>query len=555
MSPIHAPRWLPLRPVLSVLVASLAVASSAADARVDVTEEHATRRVQAHTTFLADDLLEGRATGERGFALAAAYVVAQFQRLGLAPAGDDAGYLQRVPLLESRPRLEASRLGQSSAAGETAFEPGNDFFAAPAPGETAAEVTAEAVFVGYGVEAPAQGYDDFAGVDLRGKIAVLLPGAPATFPSEVRAHHASLVEKYSSLVRRGAVGVVTVITPFEESRYPWGMTLNAQRFPAMRRLDPAGAPVDAFPELRVRATVRRTSAGRLFAAAGRRAEEVFAAADRSEPQSGPLGTTLTLAAAADVRTLACTNVLGWLPGSDPALAAEPLVFTAHLDHVGIGAPVNGDAIYNGAMDNAIGIAALLEVAEQLAAGAPPRRPVLFAALTAEEKGLLGAYHLAAHPPQRVTRFAANLNVDMPTFPAATRDVIAWGAEHSTLGPLTEAVARTRGFTVSPDPWPEETIFVRSDQYPFVRAGVPALYLGTGIKPLDPAVDLAGLTDRLFRERYHKPSDDLGQPIDWPSAGAFAALAAELARAIADDATPPAWRDGSFFGGLFGPRRR
>ena len=515
-------------------------------------EEVTTRTVKAHTTFLADDLLEGRATGMRGYDFAALYVAAHYERIGLRPAGDKAGsYFQSVRLLESRVQLEAAELELTSGSERAVLEPLNEFFAAPAPGETSVELTAPAVFVGYGVHAPDFGYSDFADVDLRGKVAVLLPGAPANFPSEVRAHYSSQQEKFSGLVQRGAVGVVVLITPSEEQRYPWGMTLNAQRFPSMRLLGADDAIVSGFPELRVRATVRRTSAGKLLAHSGRKIEDVFAAADRGEPQAFDLKLTLNVKAGATVQRIESPNVLGWLPGSDPALADEPLVFTAHLDHVGIGAPVNGDTIYNGAMDNAIGIAIMLAVAEELAAQPPLRRPVLFAALTAEEKGLLGAYHLAAQRPAGVRRYAANVNVDMPTFPAATRDVIAWGAEHSTLGAAVDAAAQNLNFSVSPDPWPEETIFVRSDQYPFVRAGVPAVYLSSGIKPLDPAVDLPALTSELFRNRYHKPSDDLTQPVDWPSAGAFARLAAELTRTIAQAPANPTWHADSFFGQLFG----
>lgn len=516
----------------------------------------AARRVKAHTTFLADDLLEGRATGTRGYDLAAKYVAAQFERLGLTPAGDAGSYFQSVQFVESRVQLATASLKVASPGlPPTTLEPQNEFFAAPAPGEARVELTAPAVFAGYAVHAPTFGYSDFAGVDLHGKIAVILPGAPAKFPSEVRAHYASLKEKYTELAQRGAIGVVTLITPLEEQRYPWAMTLNAQRFPAMRLVDAGGALVDGFPELRVRATVRRTSAAKLVAHAGRKIEEVFAAADRSEPQTFELNVQLTVSASAESTRLTSPNVLGSLPGSDPALASEPIVFTAHLDHVGLGAPVDGDTIYNGAMDNAIGVATLLAVAEELAAQPRLARPILFAALTAEEKGLLGAYHLANNPPARATRFIVNVNVDMPTFPAATRDVIAWGAEHSTLGAVVDAAAAAMNFSVSPDPWPEETIFVRSDQYPFVRAGVPAVYLSSGIKPLDPAVDLAKLTDDLMRDRYHKPSDDLTQPVDWPSAGAFARLAAELTRRIANDATTPAWRAESFFGQRFGPASR
>ena len=215
--------------------------------------------------------------------------------------------------------------------------------------------------------------------------------------------------------------------------------------------------------------------------------------------------------------------------------------------------VDGDALYNGALDNATGTAIVLDLAERLAAEPRLRRPVLFASLTAEEKGLLGAYHLARHLPPRVRRFAANVNLDMPLALAPTRELIALGADHSTLGAAVRAAAGRTGFTVVPDPHPEEVYFVRSDQYPFVRAGVPALALKLGEKSTDPAIDLAALQAAFRKHRYHKPSDELAQPIHWPTVVALADVATELVRALGSDPVAPAWNPGDFFGSRFAPQ--
>lgn len=536
----------PARLVIAALVALPVI-----NARATADTDPLTRRVRAHTTFLADDLLEGRATGTRGFDLAARYVASQFARLGLEPGADGGRYEQPVRFIEVSGGLEAGRLVVRHEGREDALAPVTDMLAFATAGETAASVTAPAVFVGFGVSAPELGYDDYAGVDLRGKIVVILSGAPRQFPSTQRAHHTNGDTKRRLAVKHGAVGIVNVFTPRDEARYGWPFVLAQSRFPGMRLLAADGSVVDGHPQLRVSASVNRAAAGRLFAASGRTAEEVFAKAEAGEAQSFPLNAEITLAGEATLRTVESANVLGWLPGTDPALAREPVVVTGHLDHLGLGAPVNGDGIYNGAVDNALGIAMILAAAEELAAGPRPARPVLFAALTAEEKGLLGAQHLARNPPARVERFAANLNVDMPIMPAAVRDLIAWGAEHSTLGALAGAAAARRGFTLSPDPLPDETIFVRSDQYEFVRTGVPALFLSSGQQALDKSVDLPALWGVHLKERYHKPSDDLHQPIDWPSTGAFAGLITEIVRDTANATPAPAWLSGDFFGGLFG----
>ncbi len=508
------------------------------------------RAVRAHTTFLADDLLEGRGTGTRGHALAAQYVAAQFQRLGLKPAGDDGSYLQRVRFAAANDVLEAGTLAIHGTTGAPEFAPLNDVLVRTPAGQETASVRAPAVFVGFGVRAPELQHDDFGDVDLRGKIAVYYYGAPRTFPVNPRAYYSDGVNKARELVRRGAVGVVVIRTPRDEAQYPWGFVVAQFRFPRMRLLDAEGKIVDGFPELKATGALSLAASNRLLAAAGRDPVEIAAKADRGEPQHFDLGFAIGLTARATLQTTESMNVVGLLPGWDAALAAEPIVLTSHLDHIGIGAPVNGDAIYNGAMDNAIGVALMLATAEQLAARPAPPRPVLFAALTGEEKGLLGAEHLARVKVAGVQRFAANLNVDMALFPTAVRDLIPRGAEHSTLGETMARVAEKRGYTISPDPMPDEVIFVRSDQYPFVKSGVPAIYLDPGERAVDAGFDLAAATKAFLKTRYHQPSDDLAQPIHWASAAEFAGVMVEFTRTVAEAPTAPAWYAGDFFGDRF-----
>jgi hypothetical protein len=506
------------------------------------------RQVRAHVTFLADDLMEGRGAGTRGHALAMNYVAAQFTRLGIEAAGDQQ-YFQTIAMRETRTDIESGQFIIRHASGDTTLAPINDMLVSPSPGNRLSEVTAPAVFVGFGIHAPEFKYDDFAGgVDVRGKIAVVLAGSPAALPATARAHYSR--EKNAELARRGAVGIVSVQTPVEERRQPWAFAANNARFPAMRLVGADGALFEAYPELRARAGTSRAAATALFKHAPKPAEQAFAASERSEPQSFPLNVDLSLSVRAEVSDVRSANVLGWLPGHNRAVEGEPIVITSHLDHQGIGPAVDGDTIYNGALDNAMGTAIVLAVAEQLAAGPRLRRPVLFASVTAEEKGLLGASHLARHPPKQVRRYAANLNIDMPILLAPIRDVVGIGAEHTTLGAKLGIAAGKTGFTVSPDPAPDEVVFVRSDQYQFVRAGVPALYLVAGRKALSGGNEAAERAEDFRKTRYHKPSDDLSQPIDWPSAAAFAQMAAELVRIVSEDPAAPAWQPGDFFGRTF-----
>ena len=515
----------------------------------------AAARIRAHVAFLADDLLEGRAAGSRGFEIAARYVATEFDSLGLRPAGTAGGWFQPVELVEATPAITAGEFVIERDGRAVRLESTVDFL--PAADFTAEQssVTAPAEFVGFGVSAPERGYDDLAGVDLRGKVAVLLSGAPASFDSESQAHYSSTLTKYPELVRRGAVGFVTVLTAVDEQRTPWARQVQRSWFPRMRWLAADGRPVDAFPELKRGALLSRAGATRLLDGTGHSIDEIFATASAGKPQHFALPGQVTLAGRTTLARRRSENVVAALDGADPVLRKEYVVMTAHLDHLGIGAAVDGDSIYNGALDNASGVAVMLEVARMLSAeGRRPKRSVLFVALTAEERGLLGSDVFARQPPVPKDALVADVNMDMPVALGPVADWVAFGAEHSTLGPVAARAARAEGYALAPDPLPEEHVFVRSDQYMFVRQGIPSLYMSTGSGSKDPAVDVKARWEDFLKNHYHMPSDDVSLPIHYPSLAGLARVDARIVREVADAPQRPAWNAGDFFGAMFAPPR-
>jgi Zn-dependent M28 family amino/carboxypeptidase len=508
--------------------------------------------IGAHIAFLADDLLEGRGAGTRGHEIAARYVAAQFRQMGLQPGGESNAWFQTVPLMESKRVPENARLELRFDGQTNVLEYNLDYLAGPHFLETNVTVTAPLVFVGYGVQAPELDYDDFKGVNLQGKIAVVLAKAPPRFPATALAHHAHAREKLKKLVAHGAIGVITVPTPKDLEEAPWPKRINQSRFPSMRWVEPDGTPADVFPQAKVSISISPRGAGKIFARAPRTLTEVLLAAARSEPQSFPLNVEATISTRSEHRRLASPNVIGVLPGRDPALQGEAVVFTAHLDHQGRGPAINGDTIYNGAYDNAIGISMMLEAARLLATQEQrPRRTVVFAAVTAEEKGLVGSDYLASHLPAAIGRPVANLNLDMVLVTAPTRSYTILGVEHSTLRAPVEAAAKRFDVELKPDPQPERVTFVRSDQYSFIRRGVPAIFP----KIFGQTNSVPGarwITPETFiKQYYHQPSDDLTLPRDSASSVRFVRFMTDIARQIADADEPPRWNPGDFFGQTFG----
>jgi Zn-dependent M28 family amino/carboxypeptidase len=512
-------------------------------------------RIRADVRTLADDAMQGRETGTPGFERAADVVAARFRALGLQPAGDAGTYSQRVPLLKATRLAEGARF-EVIRRDRTITLRFRDHFL-PEPNFDAADsaVRAAAVFVGQGVSAPDLKHDDFAGLDLHGKIAVLLGGAPASMPPDRGAFEATTVEKLRNVAAHGAIGAVFVDTAEDEARASWAMRSENWDHAELRLRDGDGHGIDTFPQLKVVARINAASADLLFDGSGHTAAQLAKAAHDGTLAGFALPVVLSLAARSQIEPLQSRNVVGRLSGSDPVLARQAIVYSAHLDHLGIGTPVDGDAIRNGALDNALGVAIMLETAHALQRAAP-KRSLLFVALTGEEQGLLGAQWFATHPPQPLV---ADINLDMPMLLVPTRDVVPIGATHSTLQATLQQVADAMHVGVSADPFPEEGVFVRSDQFAFVRAGVPSLYLDGGIVPGEASAGkpadvhtLPKLAQREFlRHCYHQPCDDIRQPIQYADAARMARLNAALARALGNDANAPHWQAGDFFGTRFG----
>jgi hypothetical protein len=535
------------------LVLSCAIIGVRSEVPIATQDGRIADALEAHMTFLADDLLEGRAAGSAGYELAALYVATRFREFGLKPGGESDQWLQSVPLMESQRVAEGTRFEVTSEAGTEVLDYSVDYLASPHFTETEATVSAPLVFVGFGVHAPEQGYDDFAGVDLRGKIAVVLSKAPPKFPATRLAHFSHPREKTKALVERGAVGVISVPTPKDLEEMPWPRRVIQSQFPAMRWTLTNGSPSDVYPQSKASMTVSPAGIGKLFARSPKPFPAILAAAARSEVQSFPMNLTATLSTKSIHRRVTSPNVIGVLPGSDPKLRGEAVVLTAHLDHQGRGPAVNGDGIYNGAYDNAIGIGMMLEVARVLANREPrPRQSVVFAAVTAEERGLLGSDYLANHFPVAAGRPVANLNLDMVLVTAPTRNFVVLGVEHSSLREPVERAAARLGIVLKPDPQPERVTFIRSDQYSFVRRGVPAIFPKA-------AADTNGLPsaaitpDVFLKQYYHQPGDDLSLPRDAESAVRFIRFIEDVAGQVADTEAAPQWNPGDFFGEMFGKR--
>lgn len=503
--------------------------------------------IRAHMEILAADDMQGREAGTAGYLKAADYVAARYAALGLTPLGDGDGYFQNITFLETRLAAASASLNLQRGEEARALRLGGDFVRSGGFGAREEEVTAPLAFVGFGIRAPEYDHDDFAGVDVAGKILVVLSGAPPGFVTDERAFYSSSAGKQALAAELGAVGILTVRTPVDQKRTPWSRYQARIGTSSMRWLGADGTPRGGHPELAGSAVLGETGAAQLFALAGRDLDALFERHTAGETGSFDLGVSATLGRRSQQRRVSSPNVLALLPGSDPELRDQYVLFTAHLDH--LGTRIDG-AIYNGAYDNAAGVAIILEIARAMAAR-PPRRSVIFAALTAEEKGLRGSDYLAHNPPVLIDSIVANINIDMPYLGHPIADVEGLGAEHSTLqDALTEAASRL-GLAVTPDPRPELVRFIRSDQFSFVKQGIPGLNLKAGSKSADPSTDGKALRSAFLREHYHRPSDDLNLPFSAVGTGRLAQVALTFGLIVANDDEPPRWKDGDFFGDRFG----
>jgi Zn-dependent M28 family amino/carboxypeptidase len=492
-----------------------------------------------HVKTLADDRLEGRRTGSEGYRTAVAYVASEFEKAGLKPAGTR-GYSQSVAFSQRRIVEDKSQIALVRDGKEDVLGFGTDV-AVNLRAELTPSVEAPLVFAGYGLSAPEAGHDDVAGLDLKGKVAVYIAGTPASITGAMVAHYQQAGVRWQALKAAGAIGSIAVANP-RTVEQPWERTAPSRLNPVMTLVDPR---FNDLAGMRVGASVNPASAERLFAGSTHTFAELLAIADAKKPLPRfALPSSVRARVTLESASVESDNVVGLLPGSDPALGREHVVLTAHLDHVGVGAAVGGDRIYNGAMDNASGIATLIEVARTLAASAArPRRSILFVAVTAEEHGLLGSRYFAGDPTVPRASIVANINMDMflPLFPM--KSVMVLGLDESDLGDRVRDAAKGLGLGVNPDPQPERNRFTRSDQYSFIRQGVPALAMKVGFDPGSPEAEIDA---RWTKERYHQPSDDLQQPVDLTAAMTFTRLVGTLATDVANLAARPQWKPGSFF---------
>jgi hypothetical protein len=499
----------------------------------------------AHVQYLADDKLEGRHPGGAGFTLAAQYVENQFKTAGLQPAGT-AGFLQEV-------KFDVVQLDEASSSwkleddgSETEVQLGDDAILS-AHVEGGEPVAAPAVFVGYGFAAPERGFDEFKNVDLRGKIAVAIGGQPVSIPAPICTYYQSFSERWKALRRAGAIGFVNIANP--KLSLPWErMVASRQR----ETLVLAGPELNEARGLKFAATINAAHADKFLAGSGHTIAELLALADVGQPLPKFQLPAKFVAhiAVKKLPQIAAPNIIGVLPGSDPQLAQEYVVLSAHLDHLGIGRPVNGDSIYNGAMDNASGIASLIEIAKQLGADANrPKRSILFAAWTGEESGMLGSQYFVAHPTVKRSGIVAVINMDMflPLFPLHYLEVQGLG--ESSLGNDIRAVAQLNDIEVQFDKQPPENRFIRSDQASFVKQGIPGLAFKFGWLP-------GSAEEKTFNEwihtRYHAPSDDTQQPVDIAAAAQFTHIIAQLAVRVANAGSRPSWYPESFYAHLAVP---
>lgn len=545
------------KPVILVLAAAMTLLACGKPAPLSEPKADPFK-IESHLRFLSDDLLEGRDTGSRGHEIASLYIAEQFRALGLKGGAADGGYYQQVPLRKALLVQGSAKLSFQFDDQVQELSYPQQFFTGPSLQQPSVSLNAPMVFVGYGLVSEAFGLNDYADLDVTGKVVVMLAGLPAKLPSEERAYLGSMKTEFAA--ERGAVGILTVHTPEQEKTRPYANSLLYLNTPSMTWLNEAGEPGRGFPQLQGSAYLHPEAAKTLFAASGKTLDEIFAQLEQDTiPQGFALNGSVSLQSESTHQSVTSPNVLALLPGSDPSLKDDVVVLSAHSDHIGLANDLRtNDKVNNGAMDNAAGTAILLETARLFAAlPEAPKRSVLFVALTGEEKGLLGADYFARNPPLAIDKLVANVNLDMPVLLYPFADLIAFGANHSTLGDVVASAAAKEGIKLSADPMPEQAIFTRSDHFRLVQQGVPAVFLMTGFTSQDPTQDGGKIWGSFFAKHYHKPSDDIPSlerdygPIRYDAGAVFTDINFNIALDVANAAQRPLWRKDSFFTGVFG----
>ena len=499
-------------------------------------------RIRAHVKFLASDLLEGRGVGARGGDLATEYIAAQFALVGAKPAGDAGTFFQNLTLVGVNPQATSTL-----KAGSTSFRWLDDFVGVTYQQKTDAAFDGDAVFVGHGIVAPEYQWDDYAGVDVKGKVVVLFTNEPPSndpkfFTGRALTYYGRWTYKYEEAARHGAVAAIIIHTTPTAS-YGWEVVRSS-----WGREDQQVKLAPGAQQLALAAWVTKDAGEKLAASLGHSVDELLKMADTRGFRAMPMPMRIAGQAPAKVREIRTRNVVAKIEGSDSHLREEAVIFSAHWDHLGIGDPVKGDAIYNGAADNATGCAMIMEIARAWA-GLPekPRRSAIFLAVTAEEAGLRGSEYYGQHPVVAAGKTAAAINLDMFMPFGRARDVNVTGAERTTLYPVVEEAARRFGLTITPDPRPEAGVYYRSDHFSFARVGIPSFSIDQGIDLLGkpPGTGMKLFTE--FQEQhYHQPSDEYHEDWDFTGMEHYARFAMLIGVNTANLTKMPTWRAGDEF---------
>lgn len=503
--------------------------------------------IKGHMTFLAQDDLLGRSPGTTGFEIASKYVESQFINIGLLPVFGDS-YRQKVPLVKGKVNFDKSEMSLIVGRSTKQLEMGKQFLLSTNYNDKQSQVSAPLVFVGYGISAPEFAYDDYANIDVKGKIVVYIDGAPNGFPNSERAYYSGASVKNQLAIDNGAVGVISFTHP-SNTRRTWASSVSRAKNGGFKWQNEKGETNNAFPELKAIANYNNEYLGDLFINVPDKLKLILKLYEEGKSASFPLNISASMTVETEKMLVPSHNIIGEIKGSDPKLKDEYLVYAAHLDHLGVGRAVKGDSIYNGAHDNASGVSILLEIAKAYQSLATkPKRSILIAVVTGEESGLLGSDFLANHPPVGKEKMIANISMDMPFFFHPVLDIVPYGAVHSSLGQQTKQVAEILDLEISPDPFPEQVVFIRSDHYSFIKKGIPALFIKSGFKSIpSDTVDWAFWDVNWRKTHYHTPQDDMNQAFDFDAAATHVKVNFLIGLLVANEPKKPTWNKGDFFG--------
>jgi hypothetical protein len=530
-----------------IAVIALCVLGQQAVAETPKVSQHA---IKAHTAFLADDVLGGREAGTKGYYIAAAYVAAQFAAYGLEPAPGQKDFYQHVPLRRRSLQPDGVQFELITKSGKLEYRNGEQIAVDASTYVPNEDIETKLVFVGWGITAPALRHDDYAGLDVKGKAVVMLEGAPASFPGALRAHYSWYQEKERMAAAAGAMAMLTLKSPEREKFSPWERARQVRPMPQLGWVDPTRASHEV--KIRAAVTLGPEAARAVFAEAKRDIDRIYRQSTSSSPPRGfdlPVGMRLVRKSTHEDSSTA--NVIGVLPGTDPVLKNEYVVIASHLD-TWVGPGKGDDVIYNGAVDNAGGIATMLEAARLLSASGGAKRSVVFFATAAEEKGLLGSDYFVAHPTVPLEKTVAAISVDGLMAFHDFGTIVALGADHSTLGDISLAAARSIDAVHTPDPIPGRGNLALSDQYPFLRVGIPVLFPNPGRgQSRDGSEDVAAW-DEYESRHYHQPSDDMSLPLRWDVAQRWGQYIYEVVAGAANAPRRPLWYEGDELAAVFAP---